>query len=165
MALAASCACQCRAQALINMGFEQNPLFGVSANDVTAVIDGTELQLGADIVITGGSGNYTYRWYTATEELGDGATLTVAEPGEYAVDISDECGCVQTVAFHIGDAAGMSGVPASGVKQTAVFDESGVLVKVFNGASYDSSSLRSGVYIVNKTGADGKVSVSKILIK
>ncbi len=150
-------------QTTINMEFTQNPLFTVSTNDVTAVVDGTPLELGADIVIEGGSGNYTYRWYTSSQELGSEPTLTVETGGKYYLDVNDECDCLQTVTFHITDPAGIDDIAAENVRQVVVFTEQGQLVKVFNSADYDLSSLPKGVYIVNKVDANGKASATKVL--
>ncbi len=154
-----------KGQTIISMAFEQNPLFTVSTNDVSATYDGTPLVLGADIVIAGGSGNYTYHWYTSSTELGTEPTLIVNEGGEYMLDISDECDCLQTVIFHIAGPSDVQQIAAEDVRQVVVFGESGVLMKVFNGPTADLSSLPSGVYIINKVSVDGRISTSKVYNK
>jgi len=170
------------------MSFEQNELFEVSTNEVSAAIEGTPLLLGADIVVTGGSGTYTYRWYTERGFLTDQPTLTVGEPGEYYLDVSDQCDCLQTVAFHISGTSGLTQTdavnftygpnPTQGtihfntpipITQVSVFSERGTLCSLFTNRheikTVDLSQLPPGNYILHILFADKRLSTHKIIRK
>ena len=148
-------------QSVVNMHVRQNPLFGVSTHEVTAVIDGTPLTLGADIVVTGGSGNYTYCWSRQGATLANTPTLTGSTADEYTLEVSDECDCRQTVAFHITDIASVGKVDPDDIRQTCVFNTLGVLLRVCNGAAYDLSGLPKGQYVVSMTDGKGNTEVTK----
>ncbi len=156
-------AVESQAQSIVNLNLKQNPLFSVSTNEVVAVMEGKEIVLGADIVISGGSGNYTYRWYTSDGELGTDKYLTIQKTGEYLLDIKDECDCMQTVAFHITGTDGVDNVPVDAIVQTVVFTVNGRLVKVSKGSVVDTSSLPNGVYVINRVGKNGKIDVRKFV--
>lgn len=151
-------------QTRVDIKFKQNPVFGVSTNDVNATFAGTALTIGADVVITGGSGVYTYRWYQGEKVIGTDGTLSVEAPGDYFLDVRDQCDCLQTVVFHVLLASSVDGLWSDDATQTTVFDSQGRLVKVINGSSLDSSQLPGGVYIINRTDRNGKVSTRKITI-
>lgn len=153
---------QCKAQSVVNMNVKQNPLFSVSTNDVSAVLEGQPLTLGADVVITGGSGVYTYQWYKGAEKLSTASTLVVGEPGEYSLDVKDQCDCLQTIAFHITGTSGIDAIDMNDVKQITVFNIKGQLVKVINGSSVDLTTLPRGQYIINKVDAEGNIASKKI---
>lgn len=153
---------QCKAQSVVNMSVKQNPLFSVSTNDVSAVLDGQPLTLGADVVITGGSGVYTYQWYKGSEKISTASTIQIGEPGEYSLDVKDQCDCLQTIAFHITGTAGVEAIAVDDVKQINVFSLNGQLVKVINSSKCDLESLPQGQYIINMVSTDGRVSVKKV---
>lgn len=152
------------AQSIVNIKVTQNPLFTVSTNDVTLSIEDSPITLGGDVVVTGGSGSYAYRWYTDAEELGTESTLEVDQPGEYYLDITDTCDCKQTVVFHISNTNGIDAVNIADVVQVAVFTVDGKLVQVAKGAYPDLSSLPSGSYIVQRTTRKGQTSSTKVLV-
>lgn len=151
-----------KAQSVVNMNFKQNPVFGVSTNDVSAVLDGQPITIGGDIVVTGGSGVYSYRWYQGDNVLSTESTITIGEPGEYALDIKDQCDCLQTVLFHITGTSGIDAIDLNDVKQITVFNIKGQLVKVINGQFVDLSNLPSGQYIINKVDAKGNIASKKV---
>ena len=64
--LSVAVALGCAAQAIVRMPVEQNPLFEVSTSKVEIAMpeEGGGVLLGGNVVVTGGSGVYTYRWYT-----------------------------------------------------------------------------------------------------
>ena len=67
----------CAAQTIVRMPVKQNPIFAVSTNKVelTMPTDGGGVILGGNVVIEGGSGNYSYRWYSPDgKELGNEPT-------------------------------------------------------------------------------------------
>lgn len=150
------------AQSIVNMNLVQNPPFGVSVNEVSASYDGIPLTIGADVVITGGSGVYSYRWKKGETELGTSATITVSEAGDYSLDVKDQCDCLQTVVFHITIAASVTSAELGKIVQTTVFNDKGQLIKVFNGSEADLRSLPKGLYLVNRVGENGIVETIKI---
>lgn len=175
------------AQSVVNLNLKQNPIFGVSTNEVSAVIEGTGINIGADVVITGGSGHYTYRWYNANGDLDTRATLFVNKAGDYYLDVKDECDCKQTVVFHITGTAGVDNVlvkslkvfpnPTEGpvniespkaISQVLVFSANGTLLRVFNEdavSQIDLSSLNAGHYVLQLVTNDGKLLTSKVIKK
>lgn len=179
------------AQTVIDMTFVQNPPFEVSTNDVTASLDHGPLSLGADVVITGGSGTYAYRWYTTDgQTLSTENLLKVTEAGEYLLDVTDQCDCLQTIAFHITGVvpAGIHSLRATDVisydassaridfsadaaiYQTCIVAANGRLCRVattYDGSldHIDLSTLTPGAYIVQAIMADGNVLTHKIIKK
>lgn len=189
-ALVCPCAVSLNAQTIVEMSVNQNPLFEVSTNSVNAVYpeEGGSMTLGADLVIAGGSGNYTYRWYDAAgNELGDGPTLTVDGEGKYLLDVSDECDCLQTVEFNV-ETASVKSVEGNifritpnptegyvefggiGAMQVCLTSMTGQLVAVLNYdgqpmTSADLSFLTKGTYILTLTDVNGKTQVCKLIKK
>lgn len=179
------------AQTVIDMTFVQNPLFEVSTNDVTASLDNGPLTLGADVVITGGSGSYTYRWYTQDgETISTDHSLEVTVAGEYLLDVTDQCDCLQTIIFHItGEVpAGIHTLQAANVinydaastridfstdasiYQACIVAMGGRLCRV--ATAYDGrlnyldlSTLPPGVYVVQAITTDGNILTHKIIKK
>lgn len=189
-ALLFAVAMECAAQAIVSMPVEQNPLFEVSTDrvDVTMPADGGGIVLGGNVVITGGSGVYAYRWYTPQgTELGTESTYLAEQPGVYMLDITDSCDCLQSVEFNLAS-AGISSVsmpelrigpnPTAGTihisgfdaVRIAVVDMSGRLVAVIESdgepfESADLSALPQGEYILTLGGADGTKVVHRIIKK
>lgn len=179
------------AQTVIDMTFVQNPLFEVSTNDVTASLDHGPICLGADVVITGGSGTYAYRWYTTDgQTLTTDSSLEVTEAGEYLLDVTDQCDCLQTIAFHITGQvpAGIHNLRAAevisydaasasirfstdaAIYQACIVAANGRLCRV--ATAYDApllhldlSALTPGAYIVQAILSDGNVLTHKIIKK
>lgn len=92
------------AQTIVKMPVTQNPLFEVFTENLTAIFpeEGGEMELGADLVIKGGSGTYSYLWTDASGEiLSHEGTLTVTTPGRYLLTVSDTCDCETTVAYDV----------------------------------------------------------------
>lgn len=150
------------AQSVVNMNLVQNPVFSVSTNEVSATIDSSPLTLGADVVITGGSGVYTYRWYMGDIEIHTNPTLTVKMPGDYYLDVKDQCDCVQTIVFHVSPSSGVNSVELGKVVQTTIFNAKGQLVRVVNGDNQDLPSLPKGIYVVNRVDEKGTIETHKI---
>lgn len=173
----------------MNLAERQNPVFEVSTNEVALVLPGEAgVTIGADLVITGGSGEYSYRWYNSKgDELGDNETLEISEPGDYLVDISDTCDCVQTVSFNVSP-AGIEDVvvenqritpnPTTGVinfngidaVQLTGVDLSGRLVLLvdLNGDVFhqaDLGNLNEGLYFITITTSNKKTFTEKIIKK
>ena len=55
--------CALAAQTYIPMPVSQNPPFEVSTNEVFVEFMSPSMTIGGSVVVTGGSGNYSYRWY------------------------------------------------------------------------------------------------------
>lgn len=169
---------------------EQNPLFEVFANDVNLSINDSspEAELGAGIVIKGGSGSYSFRWYTEDEnELGSDETLTITSPGIYLVDISDTCDCLQTIRFNVSPASvndidqdnitvypnptqGLIHIKGSETIQVTGVDMAGRLVLLIDREGEiieeaDLSSLPSGIYFITLTDVYGKKNTFRIIKK
>lgn len=181
--------CGCTAQSVVKMNVAQNPLFEVSTNYVTvSVPDSDSAVLGGDLVIAGGSGNYTYRWYDAAgAQLGTEPTLAITHGGVYYLDVKDTCDCLQTVQFNV-QTAGIDGVlsqdftitpsPTDGLiairgidcVQLAVTDMSGRMRMLVDRqgdtiAEADLSALGHGQYIVTVTDAAGRSAAAIIIRK
>ena len=174
----------------LNLAKNQNPIFEISTNEVSLAFPGNEdfLVIGADIVIKGGSGEYSFRWYNEQgEELGNEKTLEITLPGIYRADISDTCDCLQTVTFDISEASVydikpekffISPNPTNGlikiygidaVQLTAV-DSAGKLVfiadhegDIFNEA--DLSGLTPGLYFISVKDIYGNLFTDRIIKK
>lgn len=178
------------AQSIVEINVDQNPVFEVSTNVVNATFpeDGGTMTLGADLVITGGSGNYAYRWYTPEGvELGNESTISVENEGAYKLDVTDECDCLQTVEFNVSTASvndiranvfHITPNPAESIvefggiqaEQMALTSMNGQLAAVISasGATFDKadvSFLAPGTYIVTLTDALGKIYTSKLIKK
>lgn len=177
------------AQSVVDMSFEQNPLFTLSTYDVTAAIVDVPLTLGGDLVVAGGSGTYAYRWYNAEGTLSTEREYMVLHGGDYMLDVTDQCDCLQTVTFHIsGEATDLSGINAPSlqgavrydgtahvirygaearVQQATVFSADGRLVRLATAcdAPLTATSIDdqpAGIYIVQIQTADGALYTQKL---
>lgn len=173
------------AQSFVTMKAPQNPVFQVSVDrvDVTLTEDG--ILLGGDVVVEGGSGIYSYRWYTPSgAELGTDRTLQVNKEGTYCLDVSDTCDCLHTVNFNITSASvsevksedfSVTPSPTSGALHIigfepvryALVDMSGRLVKVeeYNRpvSDIDISGCAPGNYLLTLSNASGHTVTCRII--
>lgn len=180
----------CKAQAIVEMKLSQNPLFEVFTNDVNVgwPEGASSIMLGGDIVVKGGSGVYTYRWYNSnSEELGTETILEVFEPDVYFLDIADTCDCLQTIRFDIGGAGvesswegnivltpnptegyiKIAGIDALQLTATSLSGKLSALID-YDGRMFDEVNLHnlpSGVYIIAVTDVNGKVYSTKLIKK
>ena len=178
----------CAAQTIVRMPVRQNPLFAVSTNKVelTMPADGGGLILGGNVVIEGGSGNYSYRWYSPDgTELGTESTCLVNEAGTYMLDVTDNCDCLQTVEFNLAS-AGIGSTEVEGMKigpnptsgviyisgfdavRVAAVDMSGRLAAVVEGDGtalecVDFSGLAQGEYILTLADGEGKIVIHRMI--
>lgn len=188
--LLAAASLGCMGQAVVNMPINQNPLFEVSTNSVTLSIpENSSATIGGDLVIVGGSGNYTYRWYKSGDEtLGEESTLEITEPGTYMLDVEDSCDCRQTISFLV-ESSGISAVgsasfsitpnPTDGIIAIEGFEAVQIAAVSMNGTMAallvsetghpftvaDLSHLHSGTYIITLTDANGKSVAAKLIRK
>lgn len=180
-----------RSQAVINMPFTQNPALTVSTQSAFLAFQEPGMELGADLVITGGSGTYRYRWTSNGAELGTEPTLYVTAMGVYSLEIFDTCDCEQTVTFHVNDGSGIESLEASAckvypnpaadylivesgtgkeMKQVSLVAANGQLVKVFadvwgSKTMLSLDGIAPGQYLLNCVYDDEKVATSVIWIK
>ena len=176
------------AQTRIEMPVKQNPPFEVSVSEVILDFTAPSMTLGGDVVATGGSGSYIYRWYNGEKEIGTDATLVITEPGEYKLDIKDACDCLNTVIFSVKSAS-VEGVETEGfalypnpvkdkltikageidLRQVNIVPVSGRLLLVAidfdqkDANEIDLSSLPGGEYIVNCVVGDNNVITRKVI--
>ena len=164
--------CALAAQTYIPMPVSQNPPFEVSTNEVFVEFVSPSMTIGGSVVVTGGSGNYSYRWYSGSEEIGSEASITIDAAGVYDLRVSDTCDCMQQVRFTVTSAsvegleAGKAAVypnpvadrlvvRGEDIKQVCVVSAAGALVAVRTGfepgsqVDIDMSMLPAGEYIVN----------------
>lgn len=146
------------AQSLIRIPFAQNPPLVVSTESVSITIPEGGLELGADLLIEGGDGMYTYRWTRNNESIGTESTLFVDGPGDYFLEITDGKGCKRSVKFTVADPTGIEVEQASllsvypvltegevsikysfddRLEQVSVVSMDGKLVRVYNAASLE----------------------------
>lgn len=188
-ALALACGSTIHSQTVVDINLHQNPLFEVSTNSVnTAVGEGSQIVIGGDIVVKGGSGSYSYLWYTPDGfQLGTDPTITINEPGKYLLDITDSCDCLQTVEFNVGVASvdnimadnvfispnptdgyiEFNGFEARQLTATSMAGELAYLIDE-NGAPFSSADLTRlapGTYIIVLTDRQGNVFSTKLIKK
>ena len=190
IAFAFACFTFTSAQSIVEIPFEQNPLFEVITENVNITYpeDGDNIELGADLIIKGGSGTYSYRWYTpAGVELGTQQLLTVDNTGQYLLDISDTCDCLITVEFNVtqagveaftNDAFAVFPNPAKDyieiigldVRQMTVTGLDGRVAAIYGddypfGGKIDIASLVPGTYVLTITDVTGKIYSTKLIKK
>ncbi len=175
-------------QSVIRMQIQQNPPFSVIAPSLSIAMPDGGIVLGADVVVTGGSGNYSYCWLDADgQELSTMPTLQVTHAGTYTLRVGDECQCQRQVVFTLTPSA-LTQIyvseafriypnpthgevwltPGSGIEQIAAIDMMGRLQKVAtcdSGQSltrFDLSSLCPGRYLLQCRRPDGELLVQTI---
>lgn len=180
------------AQTVVTIPFHQNPSLKVTCDNVTFGMTDSGVNLGANVVITGGDGTYTYTWTTDSgEKLGNESVLHVTEYGVYFLNVTDGAGCFISTKFTITKATDISAVQAGdfavitkakgiyilqsshidGLSQVSVTTIDGRLVKVLNSFIHynsqsvyiDLTSLPEGNYALYSV-LDEKVIVKKIRI-
>ena len=177
-----------KAQTVIRMPIQQNPPFSVIAPTLSIVLPDGGITLGADVVVTGGSGNYSYSWLDADGKvLSTEPTLHVTTPGNYTLSVSDECQCEHQVTFSLTPSALASVYTSealriypnpthgevwlsarSGIVQIAAIDMQGRLQRVAacpqqeELTRFDLSKLPAGSYILQCRRQDGALLVQTI---
>ena len=159
------------AQSMIRIPFTQYPPLLVSTESVSVTIPEGGLELGADLVIEGGDGIYTYNWTLDNENVGTGSTLFVSKKGNYYLEITDGKGCKRSVKFWVADPTGIKAEQASllsvypaltegevtikssldePLEQVSVVSMDGKLVRVYNAFSLEKTG--EGVVRINLAG-------------
>jgi len=123
--------------------FDQNPVFSVSATSVFLSFSGEKMTLGGDLVISGGSGTYTYEWTAADKVLGSGPTLEIASPGKYILSISDACDCQKTVIFNVTGQGGVSDASSNSFRVYPIPAVDRLTVEARNGKNMMQVSVTS----------------------
>lgn len=106
----------CAAQSVVKIPFNQPALFTVSPLRVEVSLDDENeaKEIGTEIEINGGSGNYAFEWLAGdgdsahNEVLGTDPTLAVHEAGVYRMVISDQAGCRSVVTFEVTGTVGIA---------------------------------------------------------
>lgn len=178
-----------KAQSVVDMSFVQNPVFGVSTESVFLNFVAPGMTLGADLVITGGSGTYSYEWQKDNTVLGKESTLYISTPGIYTLKINDTCDCELTVTFNVGNGGvgelgtgGFRAYPnpvcdmlkidaADGKKivQVSLVSMSGKVVALYpdvyeSSLLIDATGFSDGEYLLNCVYEDKSVVTGKIIV-
>ncbi len=176
------------AQSIVSIPVVQNPVFEVSTNqlDVTFPEGSGEMVLGGDIVIKGGSGQYTFAWTDDSgTALGSEASLSIGRSGIYYLTITDTCDCEQTVTFNVATSSissisaselSISPNPTSGFIriegfepcQLVAVDMSGHIAALINNDfspihEADLSFLSPGIYILTLTDSYARSATYRII--
>ena len=164
------------AQSVVKFPFKQNPPLGVSIETVYLTLVNGGLDLGADIVVTGGDGEYSYSWTYNGHVVAEQSTLHVDVQGDYFLKISDGQHCQRSVRFVVSGQTGVEAAlqdliavypnPTHGVVnmsfpdnrkvvQITVVSSSGKLVRVYKSienmndiVTIDLTGLSAGMYFV-----------------
>ena len=126
------------AQTIIDISIEQNPPLKVVAENVTLNIPPSGLNIGSDIIVEGGDGNFSYTW---TDSNGRIATVT------NGIDVLNS------------DKA---------VSQLRIMDTAGILIKKIIQPALTSASnygLQPGIYLFTYIYSDGTATVKRTFIK
>ena len=95
--------CTTIAQTVIKIPFQQSEPFVVQPQTIDKAMGNTSIDLGLDVEIHGGSGNYIFSWIFNDEEIGTNPTITINERGIYTLSVRDGEGCESTVTYTIGN--------------------------------------------------------------
>lgn len=91
-----------QAQTIVKIPFKQNALFSVSPSSFEVELEPqNNKEIGLEITINGGSGQYTFTWLYQDEVVGVLPSLTVNKAGVYTLTISDGEGCESSVIYTV----------------------------------------------------------------
>lgn len=140
------------AQTYVKIPFNQRQVFTVSADSVFKSIDqGNVLELGTDIEISGGSGNYSFIWSSGSNVLGTSLVLNVSSVGEYVLNINDGSGCQTRVIYQVKVNTGIDNPESSQLSVYPLPASQFVFVRPLNGLVLKSVTLRNAVGEIIKT--------------
>jgi hypothetical protein len=110
------------AQKVITLSVNQPPEFGFSVGKTdTTIVRGAAVELGTDMTVFGGSGEYLYHW-GPTETLSDSTILhpvaTPADTTEYILTVTDQNGCSFSVGYTVNVREKTVNVPFESQSQT-----------------------------------------------
>jgi len=102
--------CSAVAQTVIKIPFQQPEPFIVQPQAIDKSIKNASIELGLEIEIQGGSGNYLFSWIYNDEEIGTNPTISVSEEGVYILSIKDGEGCESSVTYTISNETGIKNI-------------------------------------------------------
>lgn len=104
-----SCIITTKAQTIIKIPFLQPRPFQVSTlTDTLSLAGNTSVVLGSNLLLSGGSGQYTYAWMQNNVVLHTLPTFEVAQQGTYQLLVNDGAGCSALIQFVVLLNAGLS---------------------------------------------------------
>ena len=184
-----SLAAMAKAQSVIAVQIEQHPPLGVAADNVDVVLPEGGVTLGSGVSVSGGDGNYSYRWTDANGDvLGTEPTLDINSAGDYYLAVTDGSDCSVSVKFSATASTGIASVERGGtsiasdgrniiiesakpIRSVRIVAADGRLVSEHNAkadsrhAEISAERLRGGVYLVGCVFTDNSETVKKITIK
>ena len=101
------------AQTVIKIPFQQPEPFVVQPQTIDKAIDNTSIDLGLEVEIHGGSGNYIFSWVFNNEEIGTNPTININKGGIYTLLIRDGEGCESTVTYTVSGGTGIEDINTS----------------------------------------------------
>jgi hypothetical protein len=103
------CITNVKAQTIIKIAFFQPQPFQVSPLvDTLSLAGNTSVILGSNLLLSGGSGQYTYSWMQNNVVLHTLPTFEVSQQGTYQLLVKDGAGCSALIQFVVMLNAGLS---------------------------------------------------------
>ena len=136
------------AQTIIDISIEQNPPLKVVAENVTLNIPPSGLNIGSDITVEGGDGNFSYTWTDS-----NGRILDTKKSPRFSATITNGIDVLNS------DKA---------VTQLRIMDTAGILIKKIIQPALTSNSnygLQPGIYLFTYIYSDGTATVKRTFIK
>lgn len=97
-----------KAQTVIKIPFVQPDKFVVLPQSVYKSFESNlTINLGLEVEILGGSGNYTFSWIYEGLEIGTDPTITITQRGTYTLTVDDGVGCKSTVNYFVDPSSGL----------------------------------------------------------
>jgi hypothetical protein len=101
-------------QRVVILSVHQPPEFGFSiSRQDTTIIKGSSIVLGKNVVISGGSGDYSYKWTPAATLSNPVILHPVASPGDttiYMLTVTDKSGCSISVNYTVNVKGPLTGM-------------------------------------------------------
>lgn len=150
---------------------------------------GTQVLIGNNLEIYGGSGHFTFSWELNGSQLSTEPLLTVDKPGNYTLTVNDGVSCLATAYYYVGTGTSVNFNNSQAIniypnpvknhffidyqnnldiKNITIYNLSGQLLKQFNinianESGIDVSDLYNGHYMVVFT--TNKNKITKLLLK
>jgi hypothetical protein len=101
-------------QRVVILSVHQPPEFGFSiSRQDTTIIKGSSIVLGNNVVISGGSGDYSYKWTPAATLSNSVILHPIASPGDttiYMLTVTDKLGCSISVYYTVNVKGPLTGI-------------------------------------------------------
>lgn len=158
------------AQTIIDISIEQNPPLKVVAENVTLNIPPSGLNIGSDITVEGGDGNFSYIWTDSNGRILDTKkSLFITAAGDYYLQVTDGNDCKVSTRFSATVTNGIDVLNSDkAVSQLRIMDTAGILVKKIIQPALTSASnygLQPGIYLFTYIYSDGTATVKRTFIK